>query len=624
MLKYTFHDFPFGNYCLVVELHNTKIMIGSFFNENTIINLNNQNKSDTSGEFSLFTSSQETIIKNTFLDLDIVIITNFSSMLGLPYMLLKYNISTENIKFLSTEPIIQLAKSYMKEFYSNFNSFIIEHTSNSLQEQIKLITSNDIDVFMALFTVLSYNQRFNSLIKEIDPSIIIFFTSSGYELGSFNIVIEYFNKSICILSNSSITPNRYPLDFNYTQLTSMDYVIQFPHIINGTPQLSHFEKNLSQFIHDITAIFSKSTVNSTHYPYIFLIAEPFFMFEFVDILRYKLPKEVKCIYISKSIDSLMKYSLINLSFINEKSYRKIYDFMSPLSFDELQNREAIYTFNTFEEMISNEKVSKMILKAECPIMFIVNKMSFEIEENSVDNLFQFFTNNSIESGGNDYVITLNYSNERIMLNKDIKQKNYIIDYNITKEEYQKAMQILKPIQLQVMLNDKDKYDSIINYDALLAGVNYSSYELNKGIIINFALDDLVYSNSFSISEIKENYDIALDCHRENVRLFLSKVKKSSLTSEGGISNLQNKEENIIDQFEEKFKQYLECNEMTIVEFLYKENMIKISISKSSDKQKESFAEIEIIINDDEPIIDISTENYNNSLYLNTILNNMLF
>ena len=156
MFKYKFYSFSYNNkiqqivehsisYCLVIQLESVKILIGSFLNENTLIKYTSNIEESAPKENNYypifpFSSSEIEDIKEIFTDLDIVITTHFDQILALPYIISALRINIEKIKFLTTEPIIQLSRSYFSEFYTNFNSILIKQYIN--ESDIILITDS--------------------------------------------------------------------------------------------------------------------------------------------------------------------------------------------------------------------------------------------------------------------------------------------------------------------------------------------------------------------------------------------------------------------------------------------------------------------------------------------------
>ena len=75
---------------------------------------------------------------------------------------------------------------------------------------------------------------------------------------------------------------------------------------------------------------------------------------------------------------------------------------------------------------------------------------------------------------------------------------------------------------------------------------------------------------------------------------------------------------LIDGFENLLKKYFSMNNMEMTEFLHKKDSISISIVNNSYKSK-TISEVQISLdNQEEPSIDIESENYEDTLYLNSL------
>ena len=418
MFRYKFYSFLNTNYCLIIQISSTKILIGSFFDEDSLMNLNPISKNNNYP----FNDNEIENIKEIFNDLNIVITPQFSFMFSLPYVINKFKINTESIKFYTTEAISQLSSSYLIEFYINFNSLLIQNTIS--YEETNLITEKQIKNFLSNYTFMNFNQIENYLIKTLEKGIQISFHSNGYELGSFNTLIKYFNKKILIINKSSLYNFRYPQIFDYDLIINCDYLIPFPDICNRN---SNYKFNLENFSQEMRNAGMKNIENLNHYPSLFLIVEPLFILEFCDLMRYKFSKDIKYFYLSKSIDSIMKYANINTGFINSQVFGKIFDFLLPFSFDELEKQKIFYHFQDFNELKDNKEIEKLIYEIKCPFCFMINKFSFFTDLGN--DLFEFFTRNF--SSSKDEIIVINSNNlieQKILSQKKILNlKNLILN-----------------------------------------------------------------------------------------------------------------------------------------------------------------------------------------------------
>ena len=198
MFKYKFYEFfNKENQVLTIQFENSKFLIGEFFTESSIINIcksiNDKLKEDNDFgnkiDWSFFPfninlgkNNDIQYIKEIFTDLKVIIIPNFWSVIGyiLIYKLIiekeeifQINKETLNkIMIYSTEPIIQFAQCYLSEFYSSFNSTLINYTIKNnntnenefLNKKINLINNNDIDNFLNHIISINYKEKINYLV----------------------------------------------------------------------------------------------------------------------------------------------------------------------------------------------------------------------------------------------------------------------------------------------------------------------------------------------------------------------------------------------------------------------------------------------------------------------------
>ena len=599
MFKYKFYSFlPYENepsYCFVVQLERIKILIGSFFTENSLINYLKQKTIKNDSSLFPFTQKEQNDIREIFKDLSIIITTHFNQLLALPYIVSSFKIQMDNIKLFTSEPIVQLARSYFSEFYNNFNSLLLIH-----QKEPSLITDKEIDSLLSQYQLINFCQQVNSFTQSLDAFLMLELISNGYELGSSNVILHYFNKRICILTESSFFTYRYPKNFDFMSIRNIDIMITFPNILNESESL--YEKEISNLMNEINSAGGKTDVTANRsYSNILMIVDPFFMFEFVDIFRYKISKDIKLVYLSKSIDSLMKYANINTGFINEKSIDKIYEFKLPFSFDEI---EAFSHFNSLNALIkSPSPVVKDIVNGLCPIAYFANKFSFFSGE--ANDLFEFFIRNLCPTI--DEVILVNYpfKEQFDLLGKDkkLKVKSFTINYKLNREQYEKIISQVIPEKIYSM--KKDMSDRVIKE-------NESLYEIDKWSTESFNLEKegIFYNKCYLLSQPKKSENLSYTFKKENLKFFLKYNKEEKENDKVKLD--------LIDGFENLLKKYFSMNNMEMTEFLHKKDSISISIVNNSYKSK-TISEVQISLdNQEEPSIDIESENYEDTLYLNSL------
>ena len=398
MFKYKFYEFfNKENEILTIQFENTKFLIGEFFSETSLINLcrfmNEKIKENKDFikkvDWSFFPfninieeNNDIKFIKEIFSDLKIIIIPNFWSIIG--YILIyKIILEKENIfqinketlnkiMIYSTEPIVQFAQSYLSEFYTSFNSLLINYTIKNnepnenvaLNKKINFINNNDIDIFLNHIISINYKEKINYLVplssnlnsllnsqetsSLIEKYISFELCSNGYELGSSNILFHYYNKNIYLMTKSSIINDRYPLEFDLDSPKNCDFFLMFPEAINkNNNSMYNYGDNFKRLMETLMKSnnYEIMDINSIHYyPYTLILTYPFFMLEFSDVFKYKL-KISKTVYFSKAMKSLFKYSDASLGFLNNKLVNKIFEFKMPFSIDELEKEKNLVIFN---------------------------------------------------------------------------------------------------------------------------------------------------------------------------------------------------------------------------------------------------------------------------------------
>ena len=398
MFKYKFYEFfNKENEILTIQFENTKFLIGEFFSETSLINLcrfmNEKIKENKDFikkvDWSFFPfninieeNNDIKFIKEIFSDLKIIIIPNFWSIIG--YILIyKIILEKENIfqinketlnkiMIYSTEPIVQFAQSYLSEFYTSFNSLLINYTIKNnepnenvaLNKKINFINNNDIDIFLNHIISINYKEKINYLVplssnlnsllnsqetsSLIEKYISFELCSNGYELGSSNILFHYYNKNIYLMTKSSIINDRYPLEFDLDSPKNCDFFLMFPEAINkNNNSMYNYGDNFKRLMETLMKSnnYEIMDINSMHYyPYTLILTYPFFMLEFSDVFKYKL-KISKTVYFSKAMKSLFKYSDASLGFLNNKLVNKIFEFKMPFSIDELEKEKNLVIFN---------------------------------------------------------------------------------------------------------------------------------------------------------------------------------------------------------------------------------------------------------------------------------------
>ena len=660
MFKYKFYEFfNKENKALTIQFEFSKFLIGGFFTESSIINLcslinkklnENPNLIQKINwsffPFNIYLNEQINninneandilLLKEIFSDLKVIIIPNFKSIIS--YILIyKLILSNEDffqinkeilnkIMIYSTEPIIQFAHCYLNEFYSSFNSILIKYAINNnasnengnenefLKKKLCFINNNDIECFLSHIIGINYNEKINyliplstnsnSLLTSSETSSIIEkyikfeFCSNGYELGSSNILFQYYNKTIYIMTKSSRINNRYPKIFDINTPKECDYLLIFPDIINYNNNSNNnisnigsncvsYEDNFKELLNSLYKSNDINNFESLHiYPFTLILTDPFFMLEYCDVFKYKL-KYTKTIYFSKSIKSLFKYSNISLGFLNDNLVNKIYNFNMPFSFGDLEKEKYFIIYNDMIEFQNQ----------------LVNIINNNIRDNA--NINDNFINNMYNSGINQNT----YYNKN---NRKSKKENENNSEN-NKEFINGLIDRLSPFCFIshyfsiYSSNNQNIYDFFMNnydnkYDKIIIISNNSDYnngvfneiknKLNSSNIIfeNYILDYRLDTDKFNQLIKIINPKIQLDekiinqfqeiniLEKEN-SIFYDNCYLLSNNNKGFLNQLTNYSELNLDFLKEQLRYNITLDN--------KKNNIKINNNKDNNNNSEN-------------------------------------
>ena len=497
MFKYKFYEFfNKENEVLTIQFENSKFLIGEFFTESSIINLCSSINNKIKGNINLINeinwsffpfniisedSNDISNIKEIFTDLKVIIIPNFGSIIGyiLIYKLILeneqiFNINKETINKImiySTEPIIQFAQCYLSEFYSAFNSLLMNYTikrnSNEkdlLNQKMDFINNNDRENFINHIISINYNEKINYLVplssnsnsllnsnetsSLIEKYISFELCSNEYELGSSNILFHYYNKKIFIITKSSFFNDRYPLKFDSNSAKNCDFLLVFPEVVNKNNNNSvNYQYNFKALMETLmkSSTYDSKDLKCIHnYPYTLILTTPFFMLEFCDVFKYRL-NITKTVYFSKAMKSLLKYSNASVGFLNNKLVNKIFDFRMPFCFEELEKDKNMVIFNDVIEF--QNQLINMVNNNTNPV--INNLYNFGITQNTYANKGKKITKDDSD---------LNYDNKKEFVKNLIDRmspfcfiSHYFSIYNSNNKEI-----------IDFFMNNYDnKYDKII-------------------------------------------------------------------------------------------------------------------------------------------------------------------
>ncbi|KAG5681645.1 hypothetical protein PVAND_011060 [Polypedilum vanderplanki] len=179
-----------------------------------------------------------------FSEIDVILISNYMNMLGLPYITEKTNF--KGVVY-ATEPTLQIARLFMEELVDyietspkathahHWKEFTELHNLNNLNLELspfkwkKLFSLDDVHKALSRVQIAGFDQKI-----DIFGALEVCPVSSGYCLGSANWVLSTGLEKICYISGSStLTTQAKPI--NQNALKNSDVIImsgltQAPHI----------------------------------------------------------------------------------------------------------------------------------------------------------------------------------------------------------------------------------------------------------------------------------------------------------------------------------------------------------------------------------------------------------
>lgn len=375
-----------------MNFENKMITIGSLFTEIDLVNLKNIIKNEESNpntnstkknQFYNFESFLKDIVskefEKAFEETNVVIFSNIDEILSWPFILRKLNYqiiqkklnkqSSNNdnkqtfdlnilkrIKFISTEPITQISRTLLCDFYDYFNKIMNEN----VMDYAYFVNTIFINEFLDCIINLNYNCEF-----KLEDHLQIVLGSSGYNLGSSNVLFKFYNKKIVYLSKSAFFDYRYPRGFEYfEEIKDLDKFkiseenknvnLNFnanllePDVLICAENILRFEEEFipefEKIINILNSIMQQYDRENNHFPSIFFPNDPLFILDFIDIKRLKISNDIRCIYLSKVIKSILEYANVSHGFINKVYHNKIYDFKLPFNYEEMMKNGKAYKF----------------------------------------------------------------------------------------------------------------------------------------------------------------------------------------------------------------------------------------------------------------------------------------
>jgi hypothetical protein len=246
-----------------------------------------------------------------------------------------------------------------------------------------------------------------------------------------------------------------------------------------------------------------------------------------------------------------------------------------------------------------------------------------------NDVFESFSKNARAS---DSLFHLKDGLETTVTDKetDFSFFQFNIDNRLTPKQFSDIVGLVKPGKILFPDCDNDIYRNIINFNKY----DCEFFILEKTFQYSFN-EDVCYEKSFIITKnendfidlINRQYDVetSIDVIKENDNLFIQMKEE--------IKNKNKKkknENNNFDTFEKNLKTFLEFNNMKLNEFLRNDTGIQMQIIKLKTEENEidTYSDISIIYNNidnnnvDNPEIEVSCENFEDSLFLNNLLQNI--
>jgi hypothetical protein len=638
-------------YTCLCEIDQYNILTGSFFNENSFNSINStvytQNVEDKMIIDSEITQNEddEDIIFGKDYNMEkimkivnktnIVIITELEEIINWPFFIKKFILNLDNIIFMSTEPIIQIGKHILLEFYHIFNKLLLKYSLGK-DTIIPIVSDEEIETFLGKIIKLNFRQNFL-----ISPELKITLVSSGFSLGSSNIIIEFYDKSFAIISKSSDFNFRYPKNLDKESLQGLDFLILFPNLLNFA---SNYPNQIAKLTSEIYQIVSNRSVKSDKYPSIYMPTFYLFMLEFVDIFRYKVPKEVQNIYISKSIKSILEYANVSHGYINDLIHNKIYEFKYPFNFDELIKNNSFFSYEDFESFLKCFNTDR----ADSPCIFMVNNISYQFSH--AKEIFENLIKNS--EFANDAIIHLRKDVKIPFDNKMHKVKflEFELDFRLETDQLENILFDkkvgIKPNKIYFLGDyEKEVYFSKKIVNLLKSNnIQQQTYNISEQFFVPLSVNSfsnkdnaLFYQNSYFIGGSQDSYD-KLTFGISNTKLsqedLICEMKILNENENFFVSDIQLIPGTKTNRFqpellEEELNKILKFNYMKISELLLFEGKINISIQKNITPNITSdsmiILETEKSINEDNWILSdvkINCDNSEDSLFLNKIVSEL--
>lgn len=581
----------YGNCHLTqITLQDKVFLIGSIFTENsfceytvndieTFCKTNFKHwlfwEDEAKSEAKIAANETESKLISILSNANYIIVNTIEDLICWPYILKKYGQLTfekfsffssegerKQLQIITTEPISQIGCFYLKTFYNSFNNCIKTKLGTYY------VTEEFIASFMDLVIKLNYNQRI-----VINETITLLTLSSGYNLGSFNFMLNLYSKSILVLTQSSILNKRYTQEVVFPYDENVECVIVTKGAISsaeGTSSNDIFYTKLTALINMIN---QSNNDNGQFCDFIFA-SNFMLLLDLVDYFRARLSKTIKIVHLNAFIKYLIEYSNISHGFLNPTIHSKIYDFVFPFNFDELLGIQSVGTlneggnkgynsfYNSHNQLIGASKpiqrlfitkglddvAQQEMLKKDSSILFMINTFSLGYEEETeiyVKSILNF------HNGNKKLVISQGRINTFI---KEISESNQ-----------PNGVKFISNLQFDPRLTNHELTEALSKFIGLrhMFDLNhYSEYSATlSNLVHNNCLIKLFNNSDLDKGECTISESIGYFHERNQVQFIISDI------------NQQNGNKNEIEKFESSLSSLLLISKISMIECIIKESSL---------------------------------------------------
>lgn len=475
------------NELVKISINNKNLLFGSVFTFNSILKSPSHFKNFLFKDINLSQvplkiDDQEKILLEFISDIDLILISTLEEYLSWMFIIKKYGGINEDSFYLlrllenSEKKEILMISSLIISQISNFYSFSVFNTMNKQIESVNCSIFIDQDYVSAFSNVskrLNFNQSYT-----LTSQLTIKLLSSGHSIGSSNFLISYLNKSIFVISSSSLLSQRYPKSFE-SPSESLTYVVILKKSVSSSSSSSsmkgicncnnHKENTYDKYYSNISSCINKIN-NKPDLVSVFLI-DLLDVLDIFDFIRLK-TRLTTFVFTSQYFKNLFEYSNISQGFINQMIHNKIYDFKYPFDFYELTG---------------NRKNDSQ------------NKQYSQNSQNSQNNV----------NTGNYIMSNKKQDDDELELNNNSTYKSTTVGYNSYDSSY----------NFSNYLNNKERLYFTYGFDHTFQNIMSQSSIDSSGIVIfinenEFFFEKFIFNKDFNVNLLikKGNYpeDLSLD------------------------------------------------------------------------------------------------------------------